>query len=122
MIYIVKAGDTLFGIAKNYTGDGNRYRELLPANPQITNPNLIEIGDMINIPSSWGKSGLPAVVTPSSTPQTQGKSNLNQIVILVSVVAVASAAAYYYLGRSAPNQTAIASNPEEEEVEESEDE
>ena len=45
--YIVKPKDTLSGIAKMY-GYSN-YRELLPLNPDIKNPNKIYKGQMIRV-------------------------------------------------------------------------
>lgn len=48
-IHLVKKGDTLWTIAKEHclTLD-----ELLEANPQITNPNLIMVGQEVHIPVS----------------------------------------------------------------------
>jgi len=46
-IYLVKKGDTLWGIAKRY---GVSLTALIAANPQIKNPNLIYPGDEVNIP------------------------------------------------------------------------
>ncbi len=47
--HTVAAGDTLFNIAKQYLGDGNRYMELAKAN-NIPNPDHIEVGQVITIP------------------------------------------------------------------------
>ena len=47
--HTVVAGDTLFHIAKQYLGDGNRYPELAAANG-IANPDHIEVGQLITIP------------------------------------------------------------------------
>ena len=47
--HTVVAGDTLFNIAKQYLGDGNRYTELAKAN-NIANPDHIEVGQVIEIP------------------------------------------------------------------------
>ncbi len=47
--HTVVAGDTLFNIAKQYLGDGNRYQELADAN-NIPNADHIEIGQVITIP------------------------------------------------------------------------
>ena len=47
--HTVVSGDTLFNIAKQYLGDGNRYQELATANG-IANPDHIEVGQVINIP------------------------------------------------------------------------
>lgn len=46
--YMVQTGDTLFSIAKRF--NLITYRQLLPVNPQILNPNLIFPGQMVNIP------------------------------------------------------------------------
>ncbi len=47
--HTVVSGDTLFNIAKQYLGDGNRYMELAKAN-NIPNADHIEIGQVITIP------------------------------------------------------------------------
>lgn len=46
--YNVKAGDSLFKISRKF---GVTIEEILAANPQITNPDLIFIGQVICIPS-----------------------------------------------------------------------
>ncbi len=48
--YTVVRGDTLWGIAKRYLGNGARYPELVKANPEIKNPSLIRVGQVIKIP------------------------------------------------------------------------
>jgi LysM repeat protein len=45
--YTVKKGDTLSAIAKRY---GTTVDAILKANPNIKNPNLIKVGQVINIP------------------------------------------------------------------------
>lgn len=55
-IYTVVPGDTMFRIANRY---GISLQELIRANPQIPNPNLIYVGQMIC---------LPKVVTPTPPP------------------------------------------------------
>jgi LysM repeat protein len=45
--YTVKKGDTLSSIARKY---GTTVQALLAANPQITNANLIRVGQFIRIP------------------------------------------------------------------------
>lgn len=47
--YRVKAGDTMYKIAMRYSIPLQR---LIQSNPQIQNPNLINVGDIINIPDS----------------------------------------------------------------------
>ncbi len=60
--YVVKSGDTGTSIAKKFTGDGNRWRELTTVNPTIMNARKaaaakygfpIYVGDVINLPASW---------------------------------------------------------------------
>src|SRR5438128_2575136 len=48
-IYEVKPGDSLSGIANKF---GLTLQDLLHANQQIQNPNLIKVGQKINIPST----------------------------------------------------------------------
>ena len=45
-----KSGETLWGVAQQYYGNGNLYHRLLTANPSITNPNLIRVVDVIRVP------------------------------------------------------------------------
>jgi LysM repeat protein len=47
--YTVVAGDTLFAIAERFYGDGNRYPEIAAASG-ISNPDLINIGQVVTIP------------------------------------------------------------------------
>lgn len=58
--YTVQAGDTLFSIARRH---GLTVEQLLAANPQITNPNLVQIGQVLTIPDD--DFGL---ATPSPSP------------------------------------------------------
>jgi len=47
--YVVKQGDTLFTIAKDYYGDGYQYTKVAEDN-QLTDPNVLEVGQILNIP------------------------------------------------------------------------
>jgi len=67
--YVVKSGDTLSGIASR---NGTTVSALLAANPQIKNPNVLSVGQHINIPSgrpSGGSSGGGTTPTPSTPSQ-----------------------------------------------------
>lgn len=49
--YTVKKGDSLWAIAKKYTGNGSKYTELYNANKsKIKNPNLIYVGQVLTLP------------------------------------------------------------------------
>jgi len=63
MSYIVKPGDTLSKIA---TRSGVTLAQLLQANPQVTDPNKIKVGDVINLPD--GSTGVPAGSTDDTKP------------------------------------------------------
>lgn len=49
--YTVKSGDTLWGIAKTFYGNGAQYTKIASANTGISNPNLIYPGQVLSIPS-----------------------------------------------------------------------
>lgn len=63
MTYNVKPGDTLSKIA---TRNGLTLPQLLQANPQIKDPNRINVGDPINLPE--GATGVPAGSTENTQP------------------------------------------------------
>ena len=49
--HTVSKGDTLWGIAKKYYGNGSQYTKIYDENTsQIANPNLIYIGQVLTIP------------------------------------------------------------------------
>jgi LysM repeat protein len=60
IVYTVRQGDTLANIAARY---GVSVRAILAANPQITNPDRIFVGQRITIPSAGGNPPPP----PSGT-------------------------------------------------------
>ena len=79
MTYTVKAGDSLSRIAAR---NGLTLAQLLQANPRITDPNRINVGDIVNLPDSSGATDAsdaseatqplpPPAVSPSSTDNTQ---------------------------------------------------
>jgi len=78
MTYTVQAGDTLSKIA---TRNGLTLAQLLQANPQISNPNRINIGDVVNLPNGspvtenatqpLSNTMTPKPVPPISTENTQ---------------------------------------------------
>jgi LysM repeat protein len=64
MTYVVKAGDTLSKIAIR---NGVTLAVLLKSNPQITDPNKIRVGDVINVPDTLtdNTQPLPANLVPA---------------------------------------------------------
>lgn len=55
--HTVKRGDTLWALAKKYYGSGAKYPTIYNANrDKIKNPNLIQIGWVLTIPSAAGAS------------------------------------------------------------------
>lgn len=49
--YTVRAGDTLWSIARKFLGNGARYKEIYEKNrDKISNPNLIYIGQTLTLP------------------------------------------------------------------------
>ncbi len=57
--YVVKKADTMWDIARRY---GVSLADLVKANPQVENPNLIYVGQRLNIPAR------PAAVARKSSP------------------------------------------------------
>ncbi len=52
--YTVERGDSLWKIAQNHNIS---LESLIAANPQIADPNLIQIGSLVNIPELWDQPG-----------------------------------------------------------------
>jgi nucleoid-associated protein YgaU len=65
--YTVRAGDTIFGIATRF---GLLPEQILAANPEITDPNLIQVGQVIRIPPDDFAlpTFTPGGVSPSVSP------------------------------------------------------
>lgn len=66
MTYTVRPGDTLSKIAMR---NGVTMDQLLKANPQITDPNRIKVGDVLNVPNSTSTDNtkpLPANAVPAA--------------------------------------------------------
>ena len=61
-VYIVHSGDSLSGIASRF---GCSLESLMKAN-QITNPNLLQVGQKLQIPSTQAETGPGAILLPDS--------------------------------------------------------
>lgn len=61
--YTVEKGDSLWKIAKEELGDGNRWREIYEANRDaIKNPSLIRVGQKLEIPGPGEEAAQPTGV------------------------------------------------------------
>jgi len=69
MEYVIQKGDTLGIIAAKYLGSSSKYTDIVKANPQIKNPNLIEVGQTITIPNATMNIAAPTL--PSVKPATK---------------------------------------------------
>ena len=71
LTYRVTWGDTLSGIASRF---GTSITTLLQANPQVTNPNLIYVGQELEIPTDGGVTPTPPPpgTTPTPVPPPTG--------------------------------------------------
>lgn len=68
MTYTVKAGDTLSMIAQR---NGVTLAQLLEVNPQVSNPNNIKVGEVLNLPNGSNDITQPLPTTPT-TPTSPG--------------------------------------------------
>ena len=70
MTYTIKAGDSLSKIASR---NGLTVAQLLQANPQISDPNKIRVGDALNLPTSdLNEPTRPLPSNPMAAPATSG--------------------------------------------------
>lgn len=105
--YLVTAGDTMSSIARNFTGNANRWTELAKANPKVSNPDKIQVGMVLNIPSSWGTKPTAApVAAPTTTPVLGAPAGT-----IASQVATAAQQAVSSILGGTPIQQTIAENP-----------
>jgi LysM repeat protein len=65
MNYSAQRGDTLGTIAQKFLGSSSKWREIWTANPGITDPNKIAVGQLIKIP---GQSQAQTALVPVQSP------------------------------------------------------
>jgi LysM repeat protein len=49
--YTVQRGDTLYKIAREQLGGNSRVNDIKPLNPEITNWDVLRVGQVIKIPA-----------------------------------------------------------------------
>lgn len=59
-LHVVRPGETLWELAEQYLGDGERWTELQDANPQVSDPAVLLVGSQLRIPAAAGTASLPA--------------------------------------------------------------
>lgn len=62
-IVVVQRGDSLWKIAARELGDGQRWRELLAGNRTIANPDNIQVGAEIRLPTTSGQPHFQTQIT-----------------------------------------------------------
>lgn len=71
MTYTVKSGDTLSKIAQR---NGVSLVQLLQANPQITNPNDIKVGQVITLPNGTSSTDITQPLPSNVVPKSEAES------------------------------------------------
>jgi LysM repeat protein len=74
--YMVQPGDTLGGIASSL---GVSLDALEAANPQITNPDLISVGDQINVPGAGSAPVPDPTPAPAPAPAPSSSSSASDV-------------------------------------------
>ncbi|MDO7787973.1 BsuPI-related putative proteinase inhibitor [Desulforamulus aquiferis] len=64
--YTIRTGDTLFLVAERFN---TTVEEILRLNPNVTNPNIIFVGQVITVPDRPGTTPSPPATTPTPTPR-----------------------------------------------------
>ena len=77
-VHSVRAGEALAGIARQHSIS---LRELLDANPDITNPNLIRVGQQLRIPSGPGTATASGEGTPLEVYTIESGDTLSAIAL-----------------------------------------
>lgn len=74
--YTVARGDSLSSIAAKLLGNANLWRDIWNANPQIDDPNVIEVGTVLNIPGEIRSSASSTSSQAPSGPRMTAVPNI----------------------------------------------
>lgn len=69
LTHIVQKGDTLWGICEKYYGDPNLWPKLWQMNTFVTNPHLLNPGDVITLLEEWPIKKMKAPVEEKEIPE-----------------------------------------------------
>lgn len=78
MTYTVQSGDSMWGISRRF---GSSLKELLDANPQISTPDLIYPGQIINIPSAPPRKDRFRAPEPYPEVRVEGKNTAYAMIV-----------------------------------------
>ncbi len=82
----VVPGDSLWRLAARYLGNGLRWRQLAALNPQLVNPNHIQVGDWIQIPSEPKQTAKHVIIQPGDTLWRVARTTLGSSLALSCLV------------------------------------
>jgi nucleoid-associated protein YgaU len=119
--YTVKDGDFPIKIAQKLTGDGNRWRELIAANPEKkTRPDgafaTLFPGEVLKLPASWAKPGPapaplplppPPIPIPPISPGVLPPGGLPGVLPAILPIPVAAPATYVVQNGDFPIKIAV---------------
>lgn len=63
----VEPGDTLWKIAERHLGEGNAWRQIAEANPELRNPNHIQPGQILRLPGAAAGAMISSSASSSSS-------------------------------------------------------
>ena len=86
MNYTTQKGDTLGTIAQKFLGSSTKWRDIWTANPSITNPDLIRVGQIISIPAAQPvtQAVKSPVISQSPTSVSVSDSGTDKITALLN--------------------------------------
>ena len=70
----VSPGDSLWKIASRHLGSGNQWIEIASANPEISDPNLIQVGQQIRLPDGAAGESSAVAAAPNQVRVQSGDS------------------------------------------------